>query len=201
VVVNGVDRPKVGNALYGGYGQDFTCADGRRIMVVGLTDRQWQGLVAATGSAEAMAAIAARTGLDLGREGDRFLARAEITAALAPWFAARRLADIGPAFDAAGLTWSEFRSFARAVAEDPDLSPENPMFRLMDQPGLGRFAVPGSAVSFGALDRLPPGPAPELGADTEAVLAEVAGLGGAEIARLFDRGIVAGPRPGGRRPG
>ncbi len=49
VEVNRVDRPKIGNALYGAYGQDFATADGRQVMVVGLTDRQWAGLLQATG--------------------------------------------------------------------------------------------------------------------------------------------------------
>jgi 2-methylfumaryl-CoA isomerase len=49
VMINGVDRAKYGNALYGAYGQDFETADGRRVMVVGLTNRQWDGLRAATG--------------------------------------------------------------------------------------------------------------------------------------------------------
>ena len=44
VMVNGVDRPKYGNALYGAYGQDFVTADGRRVMIVALTARQWSGL-------------------------------------------------------------------------------------------------------------------------------------------------------------
>jgi 2-methylfumaryl-CoA isomerase len=57
VAVNGVDRAKAGNALYGAYGQDFTLACGRRIMVIGLTDRQWRGLVKVTGTAEAMDAL------------------------------------------------------------------------------------------------------------------------------------------------
>ena len=37
VMVNHVDRPKYGNYLYGAYGNEFDTADGRRVMVVGLT--------------------------------------------------------------------------------------------------------------------------------------------------------------------
>jgi 2-methylfumaryl-CoA isomerase len=36
--------------------------------------------------------------------------------------------------------------------------------------------------------------APVLGENTEEILAEVLGLGGAEIGRLYDAGVVAGPR-------
>ena len=194
VCVNGVDRPKAGNALYGGYGQDFVCADGRRVMVIGLTDRQWAGLVKATGTGADIAALEARLGESLAEEGARFRHRAAITAVLAPFFATRRVEEFAARFDAAGITWSQFRSFARAVAEDPDLSPDNPMFGLVDQPGIGTYPVPASPLDFSASGRPPPAPAPALGAHTEEVLAEVARLSGTEIAQLFDRGIVTGPR-------
>ena len=194
VAVNGVDRPKYGNALYGAYGQDFLTACGRRVMVIGLTDRQWKGLVKATGTAAEMEALAARLGVDLSEEGERFKARKEITAILAPWFAARRLEEFAPAFDAAGLTWSEFRSFARAVAEDPDLSPEqNPMFSMLEQPGLGHYPVPASPMVFSASGRPAPVPAPRLGEHTEAILADILRLPAAEIGKLMDAGVVAGP--------
>ncbi|MFN3642284.1 MAG: CoA transferase [Gemmobacter sp.] len=191
VLVNGVDRPKAGNALYGAFGQDFVTRDGRRIMVIGLTDRQWRGLVAVMGLESAMAALAAREGRDLRREGDRWLARAEIAALMAPWIAARDLAEIAARFDAAGLTWSVFRSFAEAVRGDADLSPDNPMVAMVDHPGIGPLPTPGSPVSFGAVPRVPPGPAPRLGEHSEAILADVLGLGSGAIGRLVDAGVVA----------
>jgi 2-methylfumaryl-CoA isomerase len=193
VVVNGVDRPKGGNSLYGAYGQDFVCADGRRVMVIGLTDRQWRGLLEATGTTEAMAALGRRLDLDLAAEGDRFRARDAITEILRPWFAARPAAAAGAALKAAGCAWSMFRSFAEAVREDPDLSPENPMFSVVDQPGIGRYPVPGTPFAFGGCQREAPAPAPLLGEHTEAILADVLGLGDREIGRLFDDKVVAGP--------
>jgi 2-methylfumaryl-CoA isomerase len=95
VLINDVDRPKVGNSLYGAYGQDFICADGRRVMVIGLTHRQWRGLVKVTDTGEEIAALGQRLGLDLDLEGDRWAAREEITAVLAPWFAERRVDEVG----------------------------------------------------------------------------------------------------------
>ncbi len=196
VVANGVDRAKAGNALYGAYGQDFVLACGTRVMVVGLTDRQWRGLVKVTGTEAAMADVALRSGLDLAREGNRWLARKDITAALAPWFAARRLSEVGPLFDGAGLTWSVFRSFSGAVAEDPDLSPDNPMFTMLDQPGIGRLPVPGSPVTFSDMARMGPVAAPVLGEHTEEILADLLGLGSGQIGKLVDAGVVAqGIRP------
>lgn len=191
VAVNGVDRPRYGNSLYGAYGQDFVCACGGRVMVVGLTDRQWRGLVKVTGTDAAMAALSQETGLDLAQEGNRWHARARITGVLAPWFAARRRDQIATLFDKAGLTWGPFRTFAEALRDDPDLSPDNPMFAMVDQPGIGRYAMPGHPAGFATSGRVPPAPAPRLGQHSEAVLAEVLGLASGQIGALIDRGIVA----------
>lgn len=191
VQINRESRAKHGNALYGAYGQDFLTACGRRVMVIALTARQWRTLVEVTGTADAMETLARRLGVDLGTEAARWHARAEITGVLAPWFAARALPDLAPEFDRAGVTWSVFRSFAQAVAEDPDLSTANPVFAEIEQPGIGRYLTPGSPYSFGGLCREAPRPAPRLGQHTEEILCEVAGLPETEIASLFDAGIVA----------
>jgi 2-methylfumaryl-CoA isomerase len=193
VAINGTCRTRTGNSLYGAYGQDFVCRDGRRVMVIGLTARQWRNLVEVTDTVEAMAALGRRLGLDLDDEGARWAARHEITALLAPWFAARRVADFSASFDAGGVTWSVFRDFARALAEDPDLSTANPVFAEVDQPGIGRSLVPGSPFTVSAEARPDPAPAPRLGEHAEQILADVARLPGTEIASLFDAGIVSGP--------
>ena len=193
VKVNGVDRAKVGNALYGAYGQDFEMGCGARIMVIGLTDRQWRSLVQVTGTEEAIAALSSATGLNLRDEGNRWRMRAEITAILAPWFHAHSLAEAAPLLDGAGLTWSEFRTFARAVNEDSDLSLDNPMMAEVDQPGIGAYPIPGPPTTFSSFTRETPRPAPRLGEHTEEVLADIAGLSSGEIGRLHDEGIVASP--------
>lgn len=193
VCVNGVDRPKSGNGLYGAYGQDFATACGNRVMVIGLTDRQWAGLVRTLSMQDAIAALSAQSGLDLADEGNRYKLRDAITALFAPWFATRDMATIATLMDAAKLTWAPFRSFAGAVRQDPDLSPDNPMFAAIDQPGIGRYPVPGSPVTSTLFDRLTPRPAPVLGAHSEAILADVLGLSAGQIGALMDKGIVAGP--------
>ncbi len=189
--LTGKTRPRAGNALYGAYGQDFLCADGQRVMVIGLTARQWKGIVTATGTAAEMAALAASAGVDLTDEGTRWRLRDRITALLAPWFAARPLAEVARECEAHGLTWAPFRSLPEALQSDPDLGPDNPMFRMMEHPGVGQYPVPGSPVQYSAFARTDPVAAPALGAHTEEILSEVAGLDGTEIAGLFDRGVVA----------
>jgi 2-methylfumaryl-CoA isomerase len=189
--LTGESRTRAGNALYGAYGQDFLLADGQRIMVIGLTDRQWKGIVSVTDTAQQMAALEQRTGANLRREGDRWDHRAEITAILSPWFDVRRLDEVATVFDKGGLTWAPFRSLPEALKADPDLSPDNPMFQMMETPGVGSYPVAGSPLQFGGFARQAPGAAPVLGQHSEEILAEVAGCDATEIARLFDTGIVA----------
>jgi 2-methylfumaryl-CoA isomerase len=194
VAINDFDRPKYGNALYGAYGQDFNTADGRKVMLVGLTRRQWDGIVECTGLKAEFDALSKRLGLDLNQEGDRFKARKEITALLEPWFRARKVEDFGKAFDDKGVTWSAFRSFRQVMAEDPDCSTQSPLFSQLEQPGIGEYLVPGSPFEFSEFARQPPQRAALLGEHTDEILSEVLALSDAEIGQLHDDKVVAGPR-------
>ena len=60
------------------------CADGRRIMVIGLTDRQWRGIVKATDSAEVMQRLAHENNADLNDEGARWAMRHHIPQRFCP---------------------------------------------------------------------------------------------------------------------
>ncbi|MGZ8308437.1 MAG: CoA transferase [Rhodoplanes sp.] len=194
VMVNGVDRARYGNSLFGAYGQDFATADGQRVMVIGLTARQWDGLRAATGMQEQFEELAIRLGINLAREGERFKARKEITALLEPWFRTRRVEDFARSFDEHGVTWSVFRSFKQAVEQDPDCSTQHPMFSMLEQPDIGSYLVPGLPINFSALERQPPRRASTLGEHTDEILAEI-GMSDGEIAKLHDDHVVAGPCP------
>jgi len=68
----------------------------------------------------------------------------------------------------------------------------NPLFAEIDQPGIGRYPMPGLPLDFSASPREPTPPAPRLGDHTDQVLSEVLGLSTAEIGRLHDAGIAAG---------
>lgn len=193
VTVADTDRGRFGNDLFGAFGRDFATADGRRVMVVGLTDLQWSTLVKATGIAQGVADVARATGLDLALEGNRFRARDAVAALLAPWFAARTLAEVRTALDAARVTWGPYRTMREALAEDPDFSADNPMLQPLVQPGIGTYLAPASPMDFSAVPRLPVRPAPRLGEHTDEILLEVLGLGEGEVGRLHDAGVVAGP--------
>jgi 2-methylfumaryl-CoA isomerase len=191
--VNHEQRPRLGNDLYGAFGRDFLTADGRRVIPVAISDRQWRSLCDATGIGDAMAEVASRTGLDLGDEGDRFRARHEIAAQLAPWCAARTLVEVQAIFDAHGVCWGPYQDFLELVAEDPRCSTANPLFAEVAQPEVGTLLSAGSPLAPTGLGRVPVAPAPRLGEHTDEVLAEVLGLSAAELGRLHDAGVVAGP--------
>lgn len=186
-------RPKYGNYLYGAFGCDFATADDRRIMIVALTSRQWEGLQKATGLREGFAVIEKLMGLDLSREGDRFEAREMIGALLKPWVGSRTLAEVREIFDANSVCWGPYQSFMEMVRNDPRVSEANPMFAQVDQPGIGTYLMPGSPLRFADVPAVPPRRAPVLGEHTDEILSGVLGLTDLEIGRLHDARVVGGP--------
>lgn len=192
VQINKNERSKYGNDLYGAFGRDFATKDGKRVMVVGLTPRQWHSLVAAVGIGDACAQVEKLLGVDLEKEGDRFTARHVIGALLEPWVSSRTLSEVREVFDAHDVCWGPYQTFTELVTTDPRCSSANSMFAAVDQPGIGTYLMPGSPLEFSAIDRVPAAPAPQLGQHTDEILAGVLGLSSTEIGRLHDEGVVAG---------
>ena len=193
VQVNGTARPAIGNDLYGSFGRDFATAEGRRIMIIALTRRQWRAIGEATGLGDRLAMIEKIMDVDLDTEAGRYEARDMISALLARWCVRHSLDEVRQAFTGTGVLWGPFQDFLQLVHDDPRCSEENPLFATGDQPGIGRYLIPGLPLDFSAEPRLPPRPAPLLGEHTDVVLSEVLGLSSAEISRLHDKRIVAGP--------
>ena len=176
VELNGTRRRADGNFLYGAYGDSFATADGRHVMVVAITDRQWTALLRATGLQESLPKAADALGHRLDSEDGRYAARELISTALRPWFAQRTLADVAAAFGDRALLWGPYRDFAQMLAEDPRVSEANPMFHRVAHPGVGSFLTATTPLDFGATPRVPPGVAPQLGEHTLPVLRELPGL-------------------------
>ncbi|MCF8509256.1 MAG: CoA transferase [Hyphomonadaceae bacterium] len=193
VTINGHDRPKMGNSLYGAYAQDFVCKGVGRVIVVALTVRQWDNLKAATHTQAAFDELATKLGANLSLEGERFKHRHAITAVLKPFFDNRRIEDFAQSFDSRGVTWSRYRSFKEAVEQDPDISTDNPMFSMLEHPGIGSYLTPGNPIAFSDAERVAPTRGPSLGEHTDELLAEI-GFSNTEVAALHDDKIVAGPR-------
>jgi len=160
-------RPRLGNDTYGTLGRDFRTRDGRHLMALALTPRQWRSLCAAVG---------AEFPPEFAREEVRFERRAEVWAVLEPWVGTRTLAEVGEVFDRHQVLWGPYRTFKQLVAEDARVA-RDPM------------SIP-SPVQFGAAGSPPPRRAPELGEHTDEVLREVLGLDPAEIQRLRTNKVV-----------
>ncbi|MBG9388043.1 CoA transferase [Caenimonas aquaedulcis] len=192
----GQPRARHGNELFGAFGRDFRCADGERVMVVGLTGKQWRAIADATGLGAEFDALGRQLGLDLAQEGNRFRARREIGERVGAWIAARPLAAVAQAFDAQGVCWTRYQGIEQLVNSDPECSPANPMFSTLHQPGVGEVLAPGIPLDFQGSGRLPAQPAPVLGQHTEEVLAQLLGLDTAQFGRLAERGVVARPPVG-----
>jgi 2-methylfumaryl-CoA isomerase len=190
--VNEHERPRHGNDLYGAFGRDFATRDRRRVMVVGLTARQWENLCAATGLGAAFAELGHTLGLDLSLEGSRFEAREAIAATLAPWIAARDLAEVMSIFKQANVCCAPYQTVRQLLVEDAEASLQNPLFTRVSQPGIGAYRMPGSPIRFTKAQNPDAQAAPQLGQHTDQVLAEILALSAAAIGKLHDAGIVAG---------
>ena len=188
--VNNADRQPDGNFLYGAYGDSFVTADGRHVMAVAISRRQWQALVRAIGVEEPLTHAATALGYQLNDEGGRYEARALISAFLAPWFAKRTLKEIEEAFTDASILWAPYRTFRQMLAEDKRASEWNPMFKRVVHPGAGEFLTATSPLSFSAAERVQPGVAPRLGEHTEPVLRELLGVDNERYSSLAAARIV-----------
>lgn len=191
VSINDADRESHGNFVYGSFGKDFVTQDGRRIMVSALTPRQWDALVAATDTQSAISRLEDEIGADLSDEGARFVARGEIAEILGSWFEQHSYRDAVNALDEHRACWGPYQSFRQLVEDDPRVDPDhNPMWSIVDQPGVGPYLMPGTPLGFSAVPRVAAKPAPNLGADTTSVLTDVVGLSEHEIDELRSEGII-----------
>jgi 2-methylfumaryl-CoA isomerase len=165
--VNGTQRQRLGNSIYGQYGQDFTSRDGVAFMVVTLTGRHFHDLVEVTGTGAAVSALAEALGMDFGSEGDRYRYRDALSGLFATWFADHTAEEITAALSKTTVLFERYRTFAE-VAAGPKVT-ANPLFSRLHQPGVGEYFAPGMPAAF---DGAHPGtaPAPTLGQDTADVL-------------------------------
>jgi 2-methylfumaryl-CoA isomerase len=193
--------PKNGNYPYGGYGHEFRTREGRWVMVVALTERQWRALAEVTGTSAALADLERGTGRRLDSDSSRYEAREEITTILAPWFAEQDLSTVRAAFEGTAVCWGPFQTFQELVTEDPRCSTQNSMLEMVEHPGVGTYLMPGSPLNFVQSARARVRRAPFLGEHTDEILRGVLGLSEGDISRLHAERVVAGvqERPPARR--
>lgn len=192
MLYRGSDRERLGNAIWGALGRDFTSRDGVRFMVAALTAKQWRGLIEALGVAQDIAALETRIGVSFTTsDRNRFTHREALFAILQDAASNSDYAELSTRLAAAGATYERYRT-AYEAARDPALVTDNPLFALTTGNPSG-FDYPAPR-SFAAIPGEPAGaprPAPFLGQHSEEVLADRLGLSDAAIGELIARGIVA----------
>ncbi len=187
VMVNGVARERIGNSIYGQYGQAFTSGDGASFMIVALTGRHFRDLADVTRTTKAVAALGEAFGVDLADEGQRYRHRDALTGVFTVWFTDHTAEEITTALSATSILWERYRSFAETTA-GPKVT-DNPLFSILDQPRIGQYLAPGLPLAVnGAYGSAVPSPA--LGDQTVEVLRDRLGLSDDEIDRLTDAGTV-----------
>ena len=189
----GEGRKAVGNHIFGTFGHDFILKDGCRVMIVGISQKQWNAIVKVTQTQNEILTLEKELNLDFSNEGDRFSARKKLCEIFAPWFAKNQFADAKKSLDEAGVCWGRYQKVEELVRNDPECSADNPIFSIVNQPGVGEYLTPSQAMQFSEFEHHPPEPAPLLGQHTDEILSEILRLDSLEIAKLHDNKIVAGP--------
>lgn len=186
--INGTERERLGNAIYGQYGQDFTSRDGAAFMVVTLTKRHFQDLVEVTACGAAISALAESLGADFADEGVRYRYRDVLSGLFATWFGDHTAEEINEALSATSVLFERYRSFAETAADERVTA--NALFSRLHQEGLGDYLAPGLPTAFDG-SHFAAEPAPRLGGDTVEVLTAALGLSPADIGRLTDAKTIA----------
>jgi len=176
----GVDLPRLGNAFrIAAPAGTWQCRDGL-VMAGVLVDGHWRRLARILerpeladdpGYATAAARIARRGAVD---------------GLVADWMAARRVAEAGEIFRAAGLPFAPVQSYAEA-ARDPQVA-DRDMLQPVEMEGAA-VPVVGPAAKLSRTPTRVREPAPELGAHTDEILEDL-GVDDAERARLREAGIT-----------
>ena len=193
VQINHVDRPRIGNHLYGSLARDFTTKDGRRVMIVALTNRHWRDLQAVTELSAAFSGLEAALGVDFSTESARYRYRDVITGLLEPWFADRNFTNVAEVLSRSSVLWSPYRTFSQLL-EHHMANPDSSLLQEIDQPGVGVHLAPGSPISIGPRGTVAPVErAPSLGEHSESVLTDDLGLPAGEIEDLVSAGVVGSP--------
>ena len=188
------ERERIGNDLYGALGRDYGTSDGNRVIAVAITKKQWKALCSACEMTEAMKQLAVAEGLDLEKnEGDRFRVRDRIHPHIEQWCQTRTLEEVRQVWDDLGVCWGPYQTFKELVNQDKRVSEANPMFSIINQPGIGSYLSPKSPLNFRSILQSEPLVAPLLGEHTEEILGDILHLSENEIGKLNDKKIVQGP--------
>jgi crotonobetainyl-CoA:carnitine CoA-transferase CaiB-like acyl-CoA transferase len=178
------EAPRTGNRHIGRYLAPYNvypCADGHVALIV-VNDRHWQGVLEVIDRAD-LAADERFAG---------FRARAEripeVDELVSGWTSTRPRAEVARALQAAHVPAAAVR-YVEEIVDDPELHARGSL-RWVDHPQGGRLPIPHSPIRWHGSPLIELDPSPVLGADTEAVFTELAGLSAEEVGRLVGDGAI-----------
>ena len=178
----GAVREAAGSALPGiAPSNAYRCSDGY-VLVAGNGDSIFKRLMTAIGRDDL------GTAPDLGSNAGRVARVGEIDAAIEHWTLPRRVADVLEVLAAAQVPAGKVYT-AKDIHNDPHYRARDMILTQTTRDG-DEVDVPGIVPKLSVTPGTLRSPAPNLGDDTDRVLAEI-GLSAAQIAQLRARGIVA----------
>ena len=184
------NRSRHGNQLYGAFGKDFKTADGKRMMIMAITQRQWRGLLSVLEIEQQVSDVETARGVTFAKdEGVRYEHGDALYPLIESRVCLRQAAELQSALDAVGGCWGEYQSMHEA-AKDEVLVKNNPVFSEIKNPSNYTYPTPGSALTIADHKRSIPIVAPHLGQHSESVLQSVLGLDKNKVSDLISQGVV-----------
>ncbi len=191
VLTSGENRERLGNAVYGAFGRDFQTSDGKSVMIMAITPKQWAGLVSVLAIEPEVSAIEVQRGVSFAKdEGQRFRHRDVLFPLIEAQVVKWTWADLDQAFGAEGCCYGPYQTMLEA-ARDPALVTENPVFNETNNPSGISYPAAGAFATLPQMKRQPAKPAPILGEDSDQFLATLLGLSPDQIIELKSKGLVA----------
>jgi formyl-CoA transferase len=179
----GLKRERMGNLFHGAApGDHFLTQGGRYIALAIASDALFRQLCGAMGRGDCAADPR------FASHASRFEHIQAVNAIVAEWMLSRPEADVAQALEAAGIPFSLIYS-ADDILTDPHYAARGSVASV-EHPKLGKLRMPGVVPRFAGSERPPIRPAPELGADTDDVLADLLGLGASQRAQLREDHVI-----------
>lgn len=190
VLYQGENRQRFGNELYGAFGKDFITADGKRMMIMAITPRQWSGLVKVLEIESEVSEIEQQRQVSFVKdEGIRFQHRDVLYPLVESRVSQRQSTELEAALDEVGGCWGAYKTMHDA-ATDEQLVRDNPVFTDMQNPSGFSYPTPGSPLSIADQERQKPVVAPRLGQHSRSILETVLNYSEDQINQCIKQGVV-----------
>lgn len=179
--IGGVVRPQVGNHSFYGLGDLYQAKDGW-VFISGVSDGIWRRLLRILGRED--------LGKDPRFKSDtaRYLNRDLLRPVVAQWVGQRRVSEAIEALEKGRVPCGRVNNSAEMVA-DPQVQARQMLIEV-EQPGIGKVPVAGSALKLSAAPVKVERAAPALGQDNEEIYGQLLGYGPEVRAQWKAEGVI-----------